>query len=133
MTEAELKKYRDTLTNLGRRLNGDTEELYGQALRPAGVAGEAASINGPGDTGDISVDTDTQDVSLSLLGNEQQMLAQVAAALKRLDEGTFGRCTNCGGEISRERLEAVPYTPYCVACAHKLQASGAPTNDPEIA
>ena len=44
-------------------------------------------------------------------------LAQVDAALERLDDGTYGICTGCGRPISSERLEAVPWAATCVACA----------------
>ena len=41
-------------------------------------------------------------------------LAQVDAALERLDDGTYGICTGCGRPISSERLEAVPWAATCV-------------------
>lgn len=40
----------------------------------------------------------------------------VALALKRLDDQTFGECIHCGGEISLRRLEAVPWAPFCIHC-----------------
>ena len=58
-----------------------------------------------------------QEVALHLLDNEQQLLAEVQAALRRLDEGTFGICTACQKHIGRDRLEALPYAANCVACA----------------
>jgi len=128
MTDAELQQFRQTLLNLGRRLRGDAEGLTGEALRPAGVAGVAASINGPGDTGDQSVDTSTQDVSLELLGNERQLLAQVTAALNRIDNGTYGRCVVCGREIGKERLRALPYTPHCVEDARRVEEGVKPAS-----
>jgi len=41
----------------------------------------------------------------------------IEAALKRLDEGTYGTCVSCGEPISAERLEAVPHAPLCKTCA----------------
>ena len=66
---------------------------------------------------DLGSDNFEQEVSLSLLENEGQLLERVSAALARIDQGTFGRCQECGRDISRERLDAVPYTPYCIQCA----------------
>jgi RNA polymerase-binding transcription factor DksA len=40
-------------------------------------------------------------------------IAQVRAALARIDEGTFGRCVADAGLIEEKRLQAVPWTPYC--------------------
>ena len=44
-------------------------------------------------------------------------LRQIDAALARINDGTYGECVKCGKKISAERLDAVPATPFCVACA----------------
>lgn len=41
----------------------------------------------------------------------------IQAALKRIDDGSYGTCVRCGEEISQARLEAVPHTPLCKDCA----------------
>jgi len=41
-------------------------------------------------------------------------LKQVRAALQRIDDGTYGRCIDCDRDIEPARLEAVPWTPYCL-------------------
>lgn len=46
-------------------------------------------------------------------------IAKITAALARMDEGEFGYCVSCGDEIAEERLDVVPYTPFCHACADK--------------
>lgn len=46
-----------------------------------------------------------------------QQLAAVEAALTRLDVGTYGSCEKCGGAISPERLEAMPWARHCISCA----------------
>src|SRR3954471_11093269 len=128
MTDADLKKYRQTLLDLGRRMRGDEERLSGEALRPSGALAEGSTVNAPGDAGDVSVDTDTQDVSLGLMANERQLRAQVTAALQRSDDATFGTYANCGKPIGKERLQALPYTAYCVDCARQVEsANGAAT------
>jgi RNA polymerase-binding transcription factor DksA len=47
----------------------------------------------------------------------REQLADVDQALERLDQGTYGRCSNCNGTISAERLAAMPATPHCISCA----------------
>ncbi|MCU0876735.1 MAG: TraR/DksA C4-type zinc finger protein [Pirellulaceae bacterium] len=59
---------------------------------------------------------------LVLERSEEKIRRQVVDALQRLDQGTFGKCVQCGGAISGERLEAVPYTPYCIACEQAVEA-----------
>ena len=44
-------------------------------------------------------------------------LKAIDAALLRIEAGSFGVCVKCGDDISPERLEAVPYTPFCKTCA----------------
>ncbi len=48
-------------------------------------------------------------------------LAQVRSALDRLEDGTFGECLHCGNQIGEKRLEAVPWTPYCIECQEKIE------------
>lgn len=53
----------------------------------------------------------------TLLGQTHDRLEAIAHALTRLDEGTFGICTNCGKPIAEVRLEIRPYAEKCVYCA----------------
>ncbi|MCG2593558.1 TraR/DksA family transcriptional regulator [Ramlibacter sp. XY19] len=53
------------------------------------------------------------DVALSHATTE---LAQVSAALRRMDEGSYGACQECGEQIDERRLLALPATPFCTAC-----------------
>ncbi len=47
----------------------------------------------------------------------QAEMAAIRAALKRIEEGEYGFCVKCGSEISAERLDLLPHTPFCKACA----------------
>jgi DnaK suppressor protein len=53
--------------------------------------------------------------------HDHGQLAQVKSALERLREGRFGECVHCGTEIGAKRLEALPWTPYCIACQEKIE------------
>jgi len=48
-------------------------------------------------------------------------MAAIRAALRRVDEGTYGECVQCGEEIAEARLDLLPYTPFCADCANKRQ------------
>ncbi|MCU1533585.1 MAG: regulatory protein DksA/TraR family [Glaciihabitans sp.] len=50
-----------------------------------------------------------------------QHLADIEAALLRLDDGTYGICTRCSGAIGIGRLQARPQAPLCITCAAKLR------------
>ena len=58
------------------------------------------------------------DEVLEDLGNlGLQEIKGIRAALKRIEAGTYGECAKCGKQISQERLDAVPHTPFCRDCA----------------
>ena len=48
-------------------------------------------------------------------------LSLVRLALERLREGSFGECLHCGRTIGEKRLEALPWTPYCIDCQEKIE------------
>jgi RNA polymerase-binding protein DksA len=53
---------------------------------------------------------------LALLRNLEEKLYDLSHALESMDDGSYGKCEVCGQEIGQERLEALPYTTYCVNC-----------------
>lgn len=55
----------------------------------------------------------------ALAQQAERSLAAIDAARARLEAGTYGTCTGCGGAIAPERLEARPATPWCIDCARK--------------
>ena len=61
-----------------------------------------------------------QQRSLALRDRARMELSRVEAALRSIDEGTYGTCTNCGNPIATERLEALPWVATCIDCARKL-------------
>jgi RNA polymerase-binding protein DksA len=60
-----------------------------------------------------------QQRDLALRDRSRLDLSRVEAALRAIDDGTYGRCTNCGNPIAPERLEAIPWVPTCIDCARK--------------
>jgi len=50
------------------------------------------------------------------LNRGSELLRNIEAALRRIEDRTFGTCTNCEETIGRNRLVAVPWTPFCICC-----------------
>lgn len=73
------------------------------------------------DIADRAASSYTKEFLFSQSNNDRQLLAMVETALQRIREGEFGECVNCGNEINPKRLEAVPWTRYCIACQEKLE------------
>lgn len=63
-----------------------------------------------------------QQRDLALRERNEQHLAQVEAALARLDGGTYGTCASCGRPIAAERLEAIPWAGLCIDCQRTARA-----------
>lgn len=69
------------------------------------------------DWDELAVEREEDEV-LEGLGNSGVVeIAQIRAALDRIDAGSFGICVRCGEEISQERLDVLPATPFCRHCA----------------
>lgn len=64
-----------------------------------------------------------RDLEFSLDARESAELDAVDAALKRIESGTYGVCTDCGADIAAARLRAAPETPRCIACQDKFEHS----------
>ena len=47
----------------------------------------------------------------------QHEIRMIEAALHRIEAGEYGYCVKCGAQIGEARLDAVPYTPFCLSCA----------------
>jgi DnaK suppressor protein len=63
----------------------------------------------------------TKEFLLSLSDADREQLLFIDEALKRLKRDEFGVCQLCHQEIGRKRLEAVPWTPYCINCQEKAE------------
>ncbi|MBV9120831.1 MAG: TraR/DksA C4-type zinc finger protein [Chloroflexi bacterium] len=74
--------------------------------------------NHPGDEGS---ETFEKEKSLAMQSNLQIILNEVDAALQKFDNGTYGRCEECGTEIPYERLEVRPQATMCVTCKGKVE------------
>jgi DnaK suppressor protein len=57
-----------------------------------------------------------QQRDLALREHDEQHLEAIDAALARIESGTYGRCTGCGGAIATERLDALPWAALCIDC-----------------
>jgi RNA polymerase-binding transcription factor DksA len=69
------------------------------------------------DFGDMATEREEEEVLEDLGVAGQQEIRMIRAALKRIEDGTYGVCVNCGDEISAERLDVVPHAPRCRDCA----------------
>jgi RNA polymerase-binding protein DksA len=82
--------------------------------------GELMSSSADNHLADTASETYEREFDEGLEEDAQEQLREVEAALKRLEDGTYGTCRICGKAIPVERLEAVPWTTLCIDDARKL-------------
>jgi RNA polymerase-binding transcription factor DksA len=121
MKKTEAKAYKTILIALRARLRGDVSQLADAALKKNGQgSGDSSSM--PIHMADLGSDNFEQEFTLSLMENEGETLEAVEASLERIDAGTYGDCEECGTKIPKTRLQAIPYTPFCVKCASAVES-----------
>lgn len=120
MDTKQKERFQNVLAEMSARLRGDVDSLTKQSQSPSGGHGTGEITNIPHHIGDMGTDEYLQGLNNTLLENEEYVTKEVRSALDRLDDGTFGICEACGEQITEERLEAIPYTRYCVTCAERL-------------
>jgi DnaK suppressor protein len=83
--------------------------------------GRTADAEAAQDIADRAANSYTKEFLFAQSNNDRQLLVMVESALARIREGSFGECIHCGNEINAKRLEAVPWTRYCIECQEKLE------------
>ena len=116
MKKADMLAYKNKLLAIRARLRGDVSAMAEVALRKSGMEG-SDNAGMPIHMAELGSDNFEQEFTLSLMESEEDTLGLIDAALNRIDEGTYGRCTQCDGAIPKARLNAIPYTPVCIKCA----------------
>jgi DnaK suppressor protein len=120
MKATDKDKYRKLLSSITSRVGEMADNMQEQARSGTSGKGTSELSNAPFHLGDMGTEEYLYDLNVTLLGNEQYIVNESRAALERLDNGTFGKCESCGRAIAAARLEAIPYTRYCVECAAKM-------------
>ncbi len=87
------------------------------------AAGNALPDDGIQDLADKAASAYSKELNFSLSDGERGVLMMIEEAFNRMKEGTYGVCTNCSATIGEKRLQAVPWTPFCIDCA-ELQEKG---------
>lgn len=95
----------------------EIEELIGHRL-----SDEAQQrVDSVPDVGDQALLDSERGRDISILEMRNRLRQNIDEALVRLDEGTYGICSDCGVEISEKRLKAIPFARRCVACQEKVE------------
>ena len=116
LKKTSLGHFRKLLEVTRKKIVGDLSHLEKDALnlsqRDASGDLSGYSLH----MADMATDNFDREFNLGLASNEQQILNQIDEALRKMEEGRFGICETCAKPISQKRLQALPYTRYCIKC-----------------
>jgi len=85
------------------------------------AAGNAQPDDGIQDLADKAASAYSKELNFSLSDGERNVLMLIDEAFARMRESTFGVCTNCGNTIGEKRLQAIPWSPYCIDCQELVE------------
>jgi DnaK suppressor protein len=112
-TQIDMADFRQKLLEERQRVADAIAYLH--AENPGTISDETQETGGVdnhlGDTATVTVD---REIDYTLEENSEHVLAEIDAALRRIDEGTFGVCTSCGNAIEPDRLQYLPYATLCI-------------------
>ncbi|MBD3380372.1 MAG: hypothetical protein GF408_07935 [Candidatus Omnitrophica bacterium] len=72
---------------------------------------------------DMATDLYDREFALELAEGERERLFELDEAIKKIDEGLYGKCESCGGAIPKQRLKAVPQAKNCIKCQEEHERS----------
>lgn len=120
-----LTVHSDLIHVMKQRLVDEQASLQGELVRLEAIISAEESLSEHAGLGNHMAD-DASDMferqkMLSLQQNTERILTQVEGALRRIKSGTYGICEQCGGEIDRARLEALPRCALCMTCKSRRE------------
>jgi DnaK suppressor protein len=108
-------RYSDLKRMLDERRREILSEVQGRIRdqREADAWGKVHEVLDAGESSEADIQ---EDIEFALIQMKAETLTKINDALNRLEEGTYGYCAECGGEISDKRLRALPFAVRCKEC-----------------
>ena len=113
--QMEGSRYADLKQILEDRRREIVSEVQGK-IRDVRAEGNSSKVTDVLDAGESSEADIQDDIEFALIQMKAETLNKIEEALRRLEEGTFGYCFECGDEISERRLRALPFAVRCKDC-----------------
>ncbi len=104
MTSTDLASFREVLRTKQAELSGKSRRLESIAIERSDDVLEEAQYKS------------ARELAIVDLNRDSVVLRNIELALARISDHSFGTCVHCAGEIRSRRLEAVPWTPFCIRC-----------------
>ena len=107
-------RFRDELLVERRRVLDAIEYLHKE--NPGSMEDETAEMPIDNHLAETATATLDREIDYTLEENSEHVLTAINDALKRIEDGTYGICANCGKPIGEERLAAIPWATHCIDC-----------------
>jgi len=120
MVSVIAEPHADVVSRLRARLERERADLWRRLDATTTEVDVTTATHGSGETEHVQISTERA-VTDTLLLATREALEDVALALARLDDGSYGLCSTCREPIPPERLEAVPTTSRCVGCQERRE------------
>jgi DnaK suppressor protein len=117
----EVERFRQLLEEERRRVVDAIEYLHKE--NPGSIEDETEDQSSDNHMAETATATLDREIDYTLEENSEHVLEAIEAALKRIEDGTYGACVNCGKPIAEERLAAIPWATHCIDCK-RLQERG---------
>ena len=114
---AEINKFKAMLRAKLTEILDNVTSMETEALR----RNRSDLSNMPIHMADLGTDNSEIENIIGLMDSERKILVGIYDALRSIEDGKYGICENDGEQISRQRLKAIPWARYCVACATLLE------------
>jgi DnaK suppressor protein len=121
LTAGEIRHFKDLLLKKRQELLENVTEFEDEALKKSRLESSGDLSSMPIHMADLGSDNFEQEFALGLMDSERKVLREIDEALERIDKGIYGICMGTGKSISKDRLEAEPWTRYSVEYAEKLE------------
>ena len=122
MTAIDAERFRDALLEERRRVEHALATLRDEHRGSLDEEVEEVAATNDSHLAETATATLGREIDYTLGENSGHVLAAIDAALKRIDDGTYGTCITCGDQIRYERLEASPWAALCIDCKRRAEA-----------
>jgi DnaK suppressor protein len=120
MTTVDVDHFRELLVEKREAVAAALEHLHKENSRSLeDETGELVSGSADQHLADTATETVEREIGSTLEEHDERLLVAIDAALQRIEDGTYGKCVNCGAPIPEERLEAMPWATLCIDCKRK--------------
>lgn len=121
MTSIDTAQFRDALLDERQRVEHALATLRDDHAGSLDDEVEEVSPTADNHLGETASATLGREIDYTLGDNAEQVISEIDAALERIEDGSYGTCSNCGEEIPSARLEANPWASLCIDCKRRAE------------